>query len=282
MQKYTEAYRSRLRRKFLSFFLIKITIVSFLALIGGPTLLLSGQAYAQLTHINDSSTMYTVVYDVTHHRYFTYGTEGQFTVASSIKVPILLTFLNMLEQQGRNATDDEQDLMMTMIENSNNDSASALYNEVGGGDGVTAYLQQIGVSGLSINSDAWGWSQISPSTMVSLLTLLNAGTILTPQDRTLVLNLMENVEADQQIGVGDTAPSGATVALKDGWVTGPDDLWAVNSSGIVTTQGETYIIAAYTQGQPSLEAGQNAIRQICTTVTTSISTSLDDDFGRIM
>ncbi|MBA2680565.1 MAG: hypothetical protein H0U76_19485, partial [Ktedonobacteraceae bacterium] len=48
-------------------------------------------------------------------------------------------------------------------------------------------------------------------------------------------------------------------------------LWAVNSSGIVTTQGETYIIASYTQGQPSLEAGQSIVRQACATVVASLS-----------
>ncbi len=160
--------------------------------------------------------------------------------------------------------------VVAKIENSNNDSATTLYNTVGGGTGITAYMQQIGVSGLSINPKAWGWSLISPWTMVNLLTLLNAGAILKPQDRTLALTLLENVQADQRVGVGDTAPVGATVAMKDGWVIGPDGLWAVNSSGIVITRGEIYIIASYTQNQPSLGAGQSTIRRTCATVAASL------------
>ncbi len=254
-----------------TFFVVRILTIGFLVLIGCITLLPANRIHAQPVRSNvGSGTMYTAVYDVTHRRYFSYGTPGQFTVASSMKVPILLTFLNMIEQQGRTATGSEQALMTTMIENSNNDSATTLYNEIGAGPGVTAYMQRIGVSGLYINPNAWGWSQISPWTMVSLLAALNAGTILTPQDRTLALTLMENVESDERVGVGDTAPAGAAVAMKDGWVIGPDGLWAVNSSGIVTTSGETYIISAYTQGQPSLGAGQSAIRQISAAVAANL------------
>ena len=106
--------------------------------------------------------------------------------------------------------------------------------------------------------------------MVNLLTLLYEGRILRARDRHLAFSLMEHVEADQQVGVGDTAPPGALVAMKDGWVTAPDGLWAVNSSGIVMFGGETYIIAVYTKDNPSLGAGQNLVRQICRMVASRL------------
>ena len=74
---------------------------------------------------------------------------------------------------------------------------------------------------------------------------------------------MKNVEPDQRVGVGDTAPPNATVALKDGWVTGYDGLWAVNSSGIVTVGKETYIISVYTQEQQTLGDGESITRKVC-------------------
>ncbi|GAC1664275.1 MAG: hypothetical protein PVS3B1_39740 [Ktedonobacteraceae bacterium] len=265
-----------------SFFVARMTIIGLLILIGAATFVSSGQVYAQPAHstlirqswqaVDDSGpTMYAVAYDVTNNRYYTYGSPGLFTVASSIKVPILLTFLDMLEREGRGASDYEQNLMTTMIENSDNDAASSLYEEVGCPDGVNAYMQKIGLGELSIDPDAWGWSLISPRTMVDLFTMLNSGDILTEQDRSLALNLLENVESDQQVGVGDTAPPGATIALKDGWVIADDNLWAVNSSGIVTTSRDTYIISVYTQHEPTLEAGQDDVRQVCTTVATQLT-----------
>ncbi|GCE10640.1 hypothetical protein KTT_04990 [Tengunoibacter tsumagoiensis] len=213
-----------------------------------------------------------VIYDEAHQRYYTYNNTNQFITASSVKVPIMLTFFDMIEQQGRDPDDNEMNLLTTMIENSNNDSTSELYyNHIGGAAGMAAYFQKIGVAGLNPSADAWGYSQISPQAMVDLLTLLHDGKILTASHRATAINLMENVESDQQVGVGDTAPGGATVAMKDGWVTGDDDLWAMNSSGIVTTGKTTYIISVYTQENQSLDDGQAIVRKVCSTVASLLS-----------
>jgi beta-lactamase class A len=255
-----------------SLFVARIMVMSFLVVVGSMMLLPSGRANAQGTQLTRSrGIMHAVVYDVTHGRYSTYNAPSQFVTGSSMKVPIMLTFLDMIEQQGRGPTNHEMELLTTMIENSNNDSASALYyGEIGGAAGVAGFLQRIGIRGLSPNPDAWGWSLITPLTIVKLLRGLYEGRILTAHDRHLAFYLMEHVEADQQVGVGDTAPKGATVAMKDGWVPGPDGLWALNSSGIVMLDRETYIIAVYTKDNPSLGAGQTLVRQVCRMVASQI------------
>jgi hypothetical protein len=210
------------------------------------------------------SNVNAVVYDVTRQRYYTYHPLAQFIMGSSMKVPIMLTFLDMIEREGRQPTDDEMNLLTTMIENSDNDSASALYyGEIGGAAGVADYLQRIGITGLDPDPDAWGYSLVSPLTMVNILTLLYNGKILTAQDRRLAFYLMENIESDQQVGVGDTAPKGAAAAMKDGWLPDPDGYWAMNSSGIVTLGSETYIISVYTDEQNSLSDGQAIADHVC-------------------
>ncbi len=208
-----------------------------------------------------------VLYDVTRDTYYTYNSSTQFIVASSMKVPIMLTFLDTVEQQGREPNDNENGLLTTMIENSNNDSASALFDAVGGAEGIATYMQKIGIDGLSPDQDSWGYSVITPQAMVDILTLLYQGKILNETHRSLAFNLMENVQPDQQVGVGDTAPGGAVVALKDGWVPGPDTLWATNSSGIITIGQETYILSVYTQEQQSLDDGQAIVRHICSSIS---------------
>lgn len=208
-----------------------------------------------------------VVYDVTHQQYYTYNANAQFIMGSSMKVPIMVTFFDMIERQGREPTAREMLLLTTMIENSNNDSASALYyGEIGGAQGVARYLQSIHITNLQPNPDAWGYSLVTPQAMVKLLTDLYEGTILTAQHRQMAFYWMEHIESDQQVGVGDTAPDGATVAMKDGWLPGPDDLWAMNSSGIVMQGQETYIISVYTHEQASLGDGQAIARRVCRTV----------------
>lgn len=206
------------------------------------------------------------LYDVTRQRYYTYNANVQFTMASSIKVPIMLAFLDMIEQQGRQPTDTEMNLLIGMIEHSDNDAASALYDEVGDAAGVTDFLQRKHISGMDLDNGAWGYSQATPQSMIDLLAALNAKKILNDQDRRLAFDLMGHVETGQQAGVGDTAPDGAIVAMKNGWVPGLDGLWAVNSSGIVQAGSEAYIIAVYTQDQSSQGDGEAITQHVCGTV----------------
>ena len=204
-----------------------------------------------------------VVYDESRHHFYSYNTNGEFIVASSMKVPILLTFLTMTENQGREPDGDEMYLLQTMIENSNNDSAQALFEEIGGMPPILGLLQQLGISGFVPNYDAWGWSTITPLAMVRLLTTLHDGRVLNARDRGLALGLMSQIESDQQTGVGSAAPRGALYWMKDGWVPAPNGLWAMNSSGIVTLGGETYIIAVYSQNKASLDDGWSIAEHVC-------------------
>jgi hypothetical protein len=203
------------------------------------------------------------IFDVTRKRFYPYNASHQFYMASSVKVPIMLTLLAHLEAARREPNDQEMSLLTTMIENSNNESAQALFDEIGGAPALDKFMRSVGIADFSADADHWGYSTISPLAMVNLLTLLHAGKILTAGDRQMAINLMENIESDQQIGVGDTTPTGATVAMKDGWVQAPDYLWAMNSSGIVTWHHETYIISVYSQENSSLELGQQLAEHVC-------------------
>lgn len=230
---------------------------------------LSTSLAAYLTSLGSNAGV--AVKDMTHQHTYIYNSSQQFLTASSIKVPIMLAFFAQTESQGREPNSAEMNLLTTMIENSDNDAASTLYIDINGASGLNSFFQQIGVKGLTPDNDAWGYSQITPQAMVDLLTRLQTGTILTAPDRATALQLMQQVEADQHWGTGDTAPGGSSVAMKNGWVPGPDNLWSVNSSGIVTTGGETYIISVYTQEQSSLANGQAIVQQVCTDVAAALT-----------
>ncbi|GCF06776.1 hypothetical protein KDI_03400 [Dictyobacter arantiisoli] len=211
-----------------------------------------------------------VVYDINRQQYYSYNGSNAYIMASSMKVPIMLTFLHSMEQQGREPNANELSLLTTMIENSNNDSATALYNEIGHGAAIANYLQSIGVAGFTPNDNAWGYSTMTPQGMVDLLTRLQNGSAVNANHRTLALNLMSSVESDQRFGVGDTTPAGTSVAMKNGWVPGPDNLWAVNTSGIVNRGNQSYIVSVYTQENPSMAAGQSILEQVCQNIATHL------------
>jgi hypothetical protein len=225
-----------------------------------------------------------VAYDVTRGRYYTYNMNGRFITGSSIKVSVMLTFLDKLESEGREPNTTENCLLQHMIEESDNDATSAFYygfpyeevcpgsfETAGGAAGIAKFLSKVGVTGLYPFPTAFGYSTITPLAMVHLLTLLHEGKLLTQQDRTLALGYMENIDPAQQIGVGYTAPDDAVVAMKDGWLQGPgNDLWAVNSSGIVTLDDETYIISVYSDEQDAIDDGCSIANHVCSAVASAL------------
>ena len=115
-----------------------------------------------------------VLYDETRQQYYTYNPDGQFTVASSVKVPIMLTLLTMIEGQGRELNDGEMYLLTTMIETPRTIWPRLSGEEVGGADSVGGFLRG-SHEGFAGNPDAWGYSTISRRAMARLLTLLHDG-----------------------------------------------------------------------------------------------------------
>lgn len=208
----------------------------------------------------------SVVYDVTRNQYYTYNENTPFILASSSKVSIMVSYLSWLESQGRGPNDFENSEMINMIEHSDNNAAQLLFDRLGGGPGMAAFYQRIGIAGYVQNPYGWGWASLPPLGQAQLLTMLQQGKILTAQDRSYALNLMSHIESDQRMGVGETLPPGATVAMKDGWVPAPDGLWAINTSGIVTAGNETYIIVVYTAQQDDYDGAWNITRTVCKAV----------------
>lgn len=207
------------------------------------------------------------VSDVTRGVTYSYNGDRGYIAASSMKVPIMLTLLSQLEAKRREPTGREMSLLTTMIEFSNNRSAQALYDQIGAQAGIKGFMHQVGISGLNPRpaANGWGYSLITPAAMVALLKRLNAGTILTARHRALALRLMTHVIAHQRVGVGDSSPAGATIALKDGWVQVHDGSGTsvMNSSGIVTLGPETYVIAVYTDRDRSFYDGFIIVRHVC-------------------
>jgi beta-lactamase class A len=207
--------------------------------------------------------MGVAVFDVTRNRYYEAKEDTPFILASSAKVYILVGYLDLLETQGRQPSSADVQTMTQMVEHSDNDAAQLLYDRLGYDSGQKRLLDRLGIA-YQPNPNGWGWAMGTPAGMIKLLTLLQQGQVLNASDRQLALNLLGHVESDQQWGVGDTAPQGATVYLKDGWVTGPDNLWAQNSSGIVVAGHETYILSVYTQHQQTYD--WTKVQHVCQAV----------------
>lgn len=214
--------------------------------------------------------MGVAVYDVTHDKIYADNADQVYILASSTKVYLMLADFDRLEAAETEPGSDDQQLLTAMIEHSDNNAAQAIYEEIGYDKGMRAYLAKIGITDYVPCSDGWGCAKASAADMAHALTLLQTGKILNADDRTLALQLMNTVEADQRMGVGVTAPSNATYYMKDGWLNYPDPAkWNLNSSGIVVDGKETYIISVYSQNQPGED--WTKVDHVCTLVAQALA-----------
>jgi hypothetical protein len=181
--------------------------------------------------------------------------------ASIVKVDILET---RLHQTGGHLSDDQRETATSMIENSDNDSATDLYDADGGSAGVHAYNDDVGLTGTTPNDD-WGLTRTSAVDQVSLVRELFRHTpVLTSSGREFQRSLMRHVESDQRWGIGAGVPSTAVFGNKNGWlpVTADHNLWAVNSVGWVKGDGKSYFIAVITQHDATEGYGIATIQHI--------------------
>lgn len=208
---------------------------------------------------------------------YTANNDTRLPLASVAKLFIMLTLLDQTMQQPRDLRDDERDVLDAMITVSDNDAANALWDEIGGNDGLRVFLDRAGISGVTLSpDDDWGDTAASGEAVAVLLARLVTGDLLDAPRRALALALMSRVIPDQHWGVTaltlDIAPGGLTVQVKNGWYP-DDDGWRVTSAGIVVpkTGGQAYTIAVFTGGQTDLAAGIATIEAIARAIAATLT-----------
>jgi beta-lactamase class A len=172
-----------------------------------------------------------------------------FIAASVIKVTILSALL--LKEGGRShLTAAQQSLAWNMITESDDDAATALWDEVGI-PSMQAFLTKAGMRH-TVLSVAWGLTELTAHDEMTLLHVLTTpGKILSKNSRTYVLRLMASVIPSQRWGVSAGAPSNVTVHIKNGWLPYPDAKlsssdWHINSIGAFTGKNIGYQIVVLT------------------------------------
>lgn len=186
--------------------------------------------------------------------------SAHFYAASVIKATIISALL--LKEGGvGHLTARQHTLAWQMITESDNDAATALWNQTGM-RGMQRFLNRAKMSHTEL-SDAWGLTLITAHDELTLLKLLSSrGRVLSTPSRRYVLYLMAHVEAGQRWGVTAGAPRKVTVHVKNGWLPYPS-LWNINSIGIFTGKGFAYQIAMLTSGNPSMGYGIATIQGAC-------------------
>ena len=184
-----------------------------------------------------------------------------FESASVIKVTIISALLYKVHRPARLTTAQRQ-LAWRMITESDNDAASALWDEVGDA-GMQRFVGAAHMRHTVLDDEAWGLSELTAQDELTLLTLLSThGTVLIDASRRYVLWLMSKVVAGQRWGTPAGAPADVTVSVKNGWLPDPHTgRWHINSLGVFRSLGQyssrniRYQIAVLTDGNPSESYG---------------------------
>lgn len=194
--------------------------------------------------------------DVATGRSFDYAPDTPIRTASVVKLDVLAALLLQSQDDGRPPSAEARELATRMIEQSDNEAASRLWEDLGGVPALDAANRRLGLRATHL-LDRWGSSTTSASDQLALLAALHTSGPLHPASRSYARDLMTRVVDEQRWGVSAAADPGTTAALKNGWAPADsgDGRWAVGSVGIITVNGSPVLLAVLTERQPSRDAG---------------------------
>jgi hypothetical protein len=228
-----------------------------------------------------SDTVTAAVYNVTTGQLFTLHPGIRQAEASIVKVDILSTYLWEGMKDPGTIAPGEQSVIESMIEDSDNDSATSLWDQVGAPSSIASFNSTIGMTSTTPSAcvvcpdfpwPGWGLTTTTAEDQVDLLRqLVLPNSVFTTSQRQYALKLMESIEPSEAWGITSGVPAGVTVALKNGWLplSGNED-WQVNSIGWVDGAGSDYIIAVLTTGNSTEQYGIDTIQTLSADVWTSL------------
>jgi hypothetical protein len=203
-----------------------------------------------------------------------YGAPGHgFATASIVKVDILSTLLLQAQDQHTTLTQSQESLATTMIENSDNDSATALWNDIGQQSGLNAANQRFGLTSTTGGTDGnWGLTSTTSADQLRLLRqVFTSDSLLSTASRSYIQGLLAQVESDQRWGVS-AAASGSDYAVKNGWLPrSATGLWVINSIGRVERNGQELLIAVVSDGNLSESDGISLVQSVAQAAAGSLS-----------
>ncbi|MEK8104104.1 serine hydrolase [Micromonospora sp. M12] len=198
----------------------------------------------------------------------TVGTK-RFETASIVKVNILAALLLRQTPPGKALNSNTRRLAEDMIVSSDNAAAVALWQRIDGSRGLTAANRALGLRETKPNTH-WGLTTTTAADQLRLLTALTSPTgPLTPQDRSLVLGLMNTVIPEQRWGItAAREPGNRSVHVKNGWDTVDVDggRWLVNSIGRIVEPRHDWLIAVLSDHHVSRKEGIRVVERAATYV----------------
>jgi beta-lactamase class A len=202
------------------------------------------------------------VYDRITGLYCVYNGSKHFDSASIVKAIILGALMRWHQETKTSLSSWEKNEATLMIEQSDNDAATDLWDELGTYN-LQHFLNLASMGQTELGQDGeWGLTQVTAHDEMLLLKLLTASnSVLDTSSRNYELNLMAHVTNWEAWGVTAGTPSDVTWHVKNGWL--PDATgWHINSIGAFTGHGKDYMMAVLSVNADSGDDEQYGINTI--------------------
>ncbi|MBT2399400.1 serine hydrolase [Streptomyces sp. ISL-100] len=193
------------------------------------------------------------------------GDRHVIVTASIVKVDILAALLLQAQDAGRTLTDQERQWATVMIRASDNAAATALWDAIGGAEGLAGANQRLGLRETTPGQDGlWGLTETTAADQLRLLeAVFTDGSALTDASRAYVQQLMGGVAEDQDWGISAAVDDTDSVRLKNGWLSRSETgLWVINSIGLVEKDGRRLLVAVLSDDEPTQAAGISLVEAI--------------------
>jgi beta-lactamase class A len=195
----------------------------------------------------------------------TYNANQQFETASIVKVDILSTLLWQLQNRHGHLSTQQRTLATSMITQSDNNAASALWSQIGMGSGLAAANRAFGLTHTTPGAGgSWGLTRTTVTDQLRLLTVLSTSGPLSATSQAYVLGLMNKVVKGQRWGVPDAANSSATaVYVKNGWLARSADgyRWIINTIGRIVQGGHNWIVVVLSNDNSTMSGGVSLVQK---------------------
>jgi hypothetical protein len=177
-----------------------------------------------------------------------------FSSASLVKAMLLVAYLDRREVRHRRLRAAERRVLGPMIRVSDNDAASAVYQQVGPG-GLSRLARRAGMRRFTPNP-VWGGCQVTARDQARFF--FHIRDLIARPHRKYALGLLRRIVSYQRWGIPHGAGPGWRLYFKGGWFK-DDDGWRVHQGALLERSGNRLAIAVLTRGNPSLEYGAATI-----------------------
>ena len=182
--------------------------------------------------------------------------------ASMIKAGILVE----LAHEQPNLTSSQKAIAYKMITESDNDSATALFKQIGKDAGIQRLINNLGMShSLISGTNQWGLtSTTSEDYMKVMKQIFVGGSYISASNREYIQSLMNNVDKNQRWGLPANYSSDSKVYVKDGWLPLGNNYTnaIINSASRVKNSKSDYIVVQMSNEDNTQNDGLDMLNRI--------------------